>query len=218
MRRHLNDSLRLYARPLRRWILGLGGGLALSADPACSETPLEAPPGDYERQPGKGCGNLPSECADEETLWACEDRRWERVDCIQACKDHGGLVGCISGSSVPEGAHCQCESGMSACEPDQTRCVSDDVIAICDPDLLTFGEESCTSVCAAMEPPQLERGCVDNRCDCTLIGTPCAPESPARCFAFALARCVDEVWDLEDCPCSPGTCNPWGPEGATCEC
>lgn len=203
--------------PSSRQLSRLGGALALLVAASCPEPPPEQPPGDYERHPGKGCGDSPSACGDDETLWRCEQRRWARVDCEQTCEAHGGLVGCVPGAGPRDDARCQCES-EAGCDPDESRCVSDELVAVCDQASGAFIESSCESVCGALVPPHASQGCVGGECDCTLVGTPCGPESAARCTAFAIARCVDGVWELEDCLCSPGTCSPWGPEGPVCEC
>lgn len=196
----------------------LTGALILSAHSSCLESPPKLPAVEYERRPGKGCGDLPAECADESMLWSCEGRRWQLIDCDEVCEDHGGPVGCITTAEFPGGAACQCEADKPECDVGQTRCMSDKVVENCDPDLLAFVALPCESVCGAMEPPQLSQGCFGTKCDCTVIGTPCAPGTTARCEPYAVARCVDGVWDLEDCLCSPGNCDPWGPEGAACDC
>ena len=182
----------------------------------CAEP--EAPGEDDERQSGAGCGDLQSECVDAETLWACQDRRWELVDCAQECDERGGVVGCVTSPSLLEGARCWCEDDVAACGPGQAKCLSDEVVQVCDPETLALVEHSCESVCGAMEPPRLARGCSLGACDCTLVGTPCDPESPSRCEPTAVARCVDGLWELESCLCSPGWCDPWAPGGPACDC
>ncbi|MCY1053915.1 hypothetical protein [Nannocystis sp. SCPEA4] len=190
-------------------------GCAEPREDMSSEVPEEDPG----RQPGDGCGDLPSECADAETLWECHERRWELVDCAQECSSRGGLVGCLTEPGLAgKGARCWCEDDTATCGPGQAECASDDVLQVCDPDTLEFEESSCEDVCGALDPPQLSRGCSFARCDCTLAGTPCEPDSRDRCEAFALARCVDGLWVVESCLCSPGECDPWAPGGPACDC
>lgn len=196
----------------------LTGALVLLAHPSCLESPPRVPSADYDRQPGKGCGDLPSECADDSILWACEGRRWKLIDCNEVCEQKMSPVGCVTTANSPVGAACQCEDDKLECEAGQTRCMSDETVENCDPNLLAFVAMPCESVCGAMAPPQLSQGCVGTKCDCTVIGTPCAPGTAARCEPYAVARCVDGVWDLDGCLCSPGNCDPWGPEGAACDC
>lgn len=180
---------------------------------ACTEPPS----GDYERRPGSGCGDEPSECEDAQTLWACVERRWDLVDCAERCAGRGGAAGCLEGEDLPGKARCWCVDDTAECVPEQRDC-RDEVLRTCDPETLRWVESRCDDVCAAMSPPQRSEGCSSDRCRCTLEGAPCAPDSPPRCASFALASCVDGLWKVERCACSPGECNPWAPGGPACDC
>lgn len=215
-------------QPLTRWRLSLrshalawqgfscrAGALAGLLLLGCTETP--PPPEDYQRRPGAGCGDLPSECVDEETLWACVDRRWALVNCADECASRGGLVGCLTTEILASGGRCWCGDDAPECTPGQSECVSEQIVRVCDPETLDFVESTCESVCAAMEPPRIATKCSSGECECTLEGTPCVPGSPARCELTSLAQCVDSVWTVDGCLCSSG-CNPWAPGGAACDC
>lgn len=176
--------------------------------------------GEYGRQEGRGCGDARPECRDDETLWVCVERRWELVDCADRCAEHGGAVGCDLADPTL-GARCLCEDDSADCDPAQSRCTSDEAIEVCDPGALRFVEHTCEALCASLAPPHLSEGCLGDACRCTTLGTPCAPGSPPRCETFGLVRCVEGTWAIEDCAAicgGPGTCDPWGPDGAGCVC
>lgn len=183
---------------------------------ACQEP--SHPTDDYERREGAGCGELLSDCEDEETLWECVDRRWKRINCIDACSDRGGLTACLADSETFRSARCWCSEDVAGCDFSQDVCVSDGMVRMCDAETLMPVEMSCDEICSAMEPPRIATKCSFGVCGCTLVGTACLPDSAPRCEPFAIARCVDGIWDVESCLCSPGECDPWGTEGPACIC
>lgn len=206
--------------PRSRWSTALcsGGAFSLAFWLWGCAPPVEGPPPDdgAHPRPGEGCGFQLSFCEDHKTLWSCVERRWEQVACAEVCADRGGLAGCLVAPDLPEG-RCWCAYDSPACTPAQWRCSSEETIDRCDPSSLSWMSSTCDDVCAQMDPPRLSTGCGSTGCGCTLVGTACAPGTPAHCVSFAVARCVDGVWTLESCPC-PGTCDPWAPGGAACDC
>jgi len=216
MHQPLTRALRRSRGPSGRALARLGLALTACLGQGCAEPPT--PAGNYDRRPGAGCGDLPSECVDEASLWACVGRRWEFVDCAKACAARGGAVGCLATDKVADGARCWCRDDDPECTWSQSSCLSNETVQVCDPDTLEVAEHGCDAVCSSLTPPHLASGCTLGECTCTLAGTPCDPESPPRCEPFALVRCIDGAWQVEPCPCSPGNCDPWGPEGAACDC
>ena len=188
--------------------------------------PGPAPPGDYDRHEGDGCGETRSECIDAESLWRCEERVWSFVDCSDECMDRGGAVGCLAGATAGDGARCWCASFMPECAPQETRCADDEQLLLCQADTLRFESERCEFLCGQLSPPHVSNGCheglLGGECRCTTEGTPCSPGSARHCGIGGLAACVDGLWTLKDCydECggTPGTCDPWAIEGAACGC
>lgn len=186
----------------------------------CTDPPAPEP-GDYSRMEGDGCGDSLSECIDAETLWECRERVWVRLDCSEACKDHGGAVECLAGEFTAPGALCWCADFAPICTPGTVRCLSDDEVEVCHADTRQFMSISCEAACAELAPPHVAVGCTGG-CRCTTVGTPCAPGTPPHCEQDAIATCVDGLWEFElcttSCPPSGNSCDPFAPGGAACGC
>lgn len=199
----------------------LGHALVLGLLALHCAAPEPEPDESYGREVGKGCGDARSECLDAERLWGCIDRRWELIECAEACAGRGGAVGCLATASLADGARCWCEDDAPACAPMQRACASSTELEWCDPETLQLTRASCDELCASLAPPHLSEGCASGRCKCTLDATPCAAGTPTHCEGSKLAECVDGLWRIEECwsRCDgAGTCDPWRAGGATCDC
>lgn len=190
---------------------------------ACPQAPPEL--ADFVRHEGDGCGDVFDECIDAESLWRCTDRRWHVVSCADECEGRGAVAGCLS-TTYGRGARCLCSEDVPECAPGQGVCGDGDVIELCDPSTFAYVPTTCTTLCAALDPPHVSLGCSESSenaaaCLCTTEGTHCSDAERPRCQGSDLARCIGGSWTLEPCLCDDGffsSCDPFGEQGAECVC
>jgi hypothetical protein len=185
------------------------------------------------------CSSSASQCLDDSRILVCENRIWTERTCAEACAERGRLAhGCRTEEfdatclCVAPDAGAGADATPSECSYTLRRCADSETLVVC-----TSGrsvQRSCSAICAELSPPRLSLGCrpyllfarlgVDE-CVCSLAGTACVEDSAPICDgAGYVARCVDGLWQIEDCAlvCAPdggSRCSSWQDDGgAGCSC
>jgi hypothetical protein len=174
---------------------------------------------------GDPCRSAITHCIDDDSVMRCEADVWTEVSCEVSCAELGPAYvadGCEQG--------CTCTLvDPSGCVPDETICMDDDNLGVCD-ESQSWETFPCDVLCATLQLEPL--GCMEQLvegpteeyvadCWCTAEGAGCDLTSAPTCVdESTIAQCVDDIWVFEDCSTlcgGPALCEPWLTPAA-CDC